>query len=134
MHPDDCGRLHTTLARIYTGLTGHEQTPRPRTEGLLETLAGAYPEDQRTNIPARILALALVEGTGLVRIIGEHSGDGPDHVENRDMIYRMPEVLLIADLAMTRPRLLDHAVRNTDFESVVMPMAAEFADLATRHA
>ena len=115
---------YSAIAGIFTGLTGI--TKPDRVEGLFELLTGAYREDRQ--IRDRIGALAILEGAGIRRIITSHSPGGRDYLPAHDSLYRIPEVLVIADLALTRPRMLAHLTGRSDF-SGIPAMADEFSGL-----
>lgn len=109
--------LYADIAGVFSRLTG-ATAASPQIAGLFETLIGAYQKSSGSQILDRITALTIIEDSPLRTVIAAHSPGGADYVEHLDRIYAMPEVLLIADLALTRPRLLEHTVRNTDFAGI----------------
>lgn len=62
----------------------------------------------------------------LREVIGDHIDSSPRYVEARDWLYVEPEVLLIAERSVSRPEMLRATLEGTDYETVVMPMIAEW--------
>lgn len=101
-----------------------------RVEGLFEILFSAYATAYKTGSIAAILQIVrlreLYQGEEIIDAIRIHSKGSKLYVQRYDWLYAEPEVLMIADLALSRPALLRATIKNSDFEGVIAPMIDEF--------
>jgi hypothetical protein len=94
-------------------------------ENLIETLLTACGDDaEPTRFVTRMSQFAVVNKKRLAEISREHSSGAPDYVEARDWLYRCSEYLLIAELAVSAPYKIRHAIAGSDYETVIEPMIA----------
>lgn len=105
-----------------------------RVEGLFETLFSAYATAYKTESLDAILQILhlryLYQGEEIIDAIRAHREGTKVYVKRYDWLYAEPEVLMIADLALSRPALLRATIKNSDFEGVIAPMIDEFISYA----
>ena len=126
------------VARAYDFLTrkidemtnGLATASRP--EALVETLLGAYSEDELPAVEELLVNFLDGHGEAVAATVRGHQHNSTTFVEDRDWLYSEPEALIIAERSYARPALLRNALAGSDYERTVSPMINAF-QLAIGH-
>lgn len=120
------------LRRGYTNMLHAAQThlqhdlQQPSPEFLYEILLQAYMQQECDNFLQVLEDFYNTYGETVNHVVAGHQAGAADYVADRDTLYAVPEVVMIAERAIMKPMLLSNAVRNTDFEHSVATMTVAF--------
>jgi hypothetical protein len=107
-------------------------TPDTTPDTLFETLLLAYNDEEQESYVALISRFVVGNKGRLIQLAGEHNADAADYVETRDWAYRLPEFVMIAERATSRPSKLRSVFEGSDFEDLVKQMIGAADDALLR--